>query len=83
MRKTRPPGRAVLFYACKERGIFLEMVNSLLCCRGFHDIIDTKNKNAAAYGCANTRKPAQVRLHLYNGSDRIRMGYYTTFHPCL
>ena len=26
-----------------------------------------ENKNAAAYGCANTRKPAQVRPHLYNG----------------
>lgn len=37
------------------------MVNFLLYCRGFHGIIDTKNKNAAAYGCANTRKPAQVK----------------------
>lgn len=36
-------------------------VNFLLYCRGFRDIIDTKNKNAAAYGCANTRKPAQVK----------------------
>jgi len=27
-----------------------------------------ENKNAAAYGCANTRKPAQVRTHLYNGN---------------
>ena len=43
------------------------MVNFLLCYRGFRDIIDTKNKNAAAYGCANTRKPAQVSSHLYNG----------------
>ena len=25
------------------------------------------NKNAAAYGCGNTRKPAQVHNHLHNG----------------
>ncbi len=27
-----------------------------------------ENKNAAAYGCWRTRKPAQVQYHLYNGS---------------
>ena len=30
-------------------------------------IINTKNKNAAAHGCSNTRKPAQVPIHLHNG----------------
>ena len=30
-------------------------------------IINTKNKNAAARGCSNTRKPAQVPIHLHNG----------------
>ena len=33
----------------------------------FPVIIDSKNKNAAACGCANTRKPMQVVAHLHNG----------------
>ncbi len=39
--------------------------------RGNPAIIDLKNKNAAAYGCANTRKPAQVKAHLYNGLQTV------------
>ena len=33
-----------------------------------------ENKNAAAYGCWRTRKPAQVRTHLYNGNQPYPQG---------
>ena len=46
-------------------------------------IIFLENKNAAACGCANTHKPAQVLTHLHNGPRPHHMGYYTREPPFL
>ena len=37
-------------------------------------IIKSKNKNAAACGRANARKPMQVRTHLHNGREAAPHG---------
>ena len=42
-----------------------------------------ENKNAAAYGCANTRKPAQVSQHLHNDHMAAPHGYYKRFSAFL
>ncbi len=52
-------------------------VKSPLHCSAVLGIIVMKNKNAAVYGRANTRKPMQVESHLHNGHRPHRMEYYT------
>lgn len=68
MRRAGPPILPDNINADKQKGRFsiLEW-DTLLQWRENPAIIDVKNKNAAACGCANTRKPAQVRYHLHNG----------------
>lgn len=56
-----------LFYGFQSRRRFRHIPENHLQSRSILVIIILKNKNAAAYGCGNTHKPAQVPNHLHNG----------------